>query len=85
MKREGLKLTPNGYTCVNPECARPLYVEIEGERTEACMDCDPPREGLPTAFRLMAEAHGIEVTPGMTIAKLWPLLPPTDLNDEIWL
>lgn len=46
MRDEGLKLTPNGWSCVNPKCGRPLYVELEGERTEACLDCDSPREGF---------------------------------------
>jgi hypothetical protein len=63
VRGEGLKLTPNSWSCVNPECGRPLYVELEGERTEACVDCDPPRERLPTAFRLLAEANGGQLPP----------------------
>jgi hypothetical protein len=33
----------------------------------------------------MAEAHGIAVTPGMTVGDLWRVLPDKDLNDETWL
>jgi hypothetical protein len=45
-----VRLTVVG-ACCNPACARPLFAEL-GE-TEACADCDPPREGLPTTFKLM--------------------------------
>ena len=57
----GIRLTPVGHSCVNPECGRELFVELDGERTEACVECDPPREGLPTAFRMIAEASGVGV------------------------
>jgi hypothetical protein len=40
--------------CVNPECNAPLYQELmRSPDDEACVDCDPPREGTPTAFRLL--------------------------------
>lgn len=58
MREKGIKLTPLGYACVNPACGRPLFLELDGERTEACVECDPPREGLPTAFRMLFERTG---------------------------
>lgn len=52
MPREGLKLTEIGR-CVNPVCNKPLFAELViFEDDELCLDCNPPREGLPTAFRL---------------------------------
>jgi hypothetical protein len=69
----GIKLTTAGHLCVNPECGRELFVELDGDRTEACVECDPPREGLPTAFRLMAESRGVELegkTPGEIVEAL---------------
>jgi deoxyribose-phosphate aldolase len=53
MKENKFALTESGYTCVNPACVRPLYLELDGDRIEACVTCDPPRGGLPTAFRMM--------------------------------
>lgn len=54
----GLALTPAGKCC-NPKCNRPLYAELmHFPDDEACLECNPPREGLPTAFRLMKEANG---------------------------
>lgn len=50
-----LKLTPVG-NCVNPACKSPLYAElIIFPDDELCLVCNPPREGLPTAFRLLSE------------------------------
>lgn len=50
-----LKLTQVG-NCVNPACQRPLYAElIIFPDDELCLECNPPREGLPTAFRLLNE------------------------------
>ena len=84
MREPGVRLTQVGVCC-NPECARPRFLELGEDLSEGCTECDPPREGLPTAFRLMAEAHGIAVTPGMTVGDLWRVLPDKDLNDETWL
>ncbi len=49
-----LKLTRIGECC-NPKCQRPLYRELmRFDDDEACFECDPPREGLPTTFRLLS-------------------------------
>jgi hypothetical protein len=61
MKENKFALTESGHTCVNPACGRPLYLELDGDRTEACVTCDPPREGLPTAFRMMGVRRAREV------------------------
>ncbi len=47
-----LNLTYAGR-CVNPMCRAPLYKELMREwDQEACGECDPPNEEIPTAFRL---------------------------------
>ena len=49
----GLKLTQVGECC-NPTCRAPLYAELMiFPDDEACLECNPPREGLPTAFRML--------------------------------
>ncbi len=58
----GLALTPAG-NCCNPKCNRPLYAELMHSvmsfpDDEACFECNPPREELPTAFRLLKRANG---------------------------
>jgi hypothetical protein len=61
MSSRGIKLTQVGVCC-NPECRAPLYAELmESPDDEACADCNPPREGLPTAFRMLAEGCGVKV------------------------
>ena len=51
-----LKLTPLA-PCCNPRCGNFLYVELmRFPDDEACLECVPPREGLPTAFRLLPSA-----------------------------
>jgi hypothetical protein len=63
VSRKGIKLTVAGY-CVNPSCRAPLYKELMVcWDDQLCFDCDPPREGLPTAFRLVAEANGGRLPP----------------------
>jgi NADH:ubiquinone oxidoreductase subunit F (NADH-binding) len=52
----GFKLMQAGECC-NPMCRRPLYAELmRFPDDEACDECVPPREGLPTAFRLLMES-----------------------------
>ncbi|MDQ3744179.1 MAG: hypothetical protein M3444_07345 [Acidobacteriota bacterium] len=73
MKEPGIRLTIAGY-CVNPSCRAPLYKELmAAPDDEACFDCNPPREGLPTAFRLLAESEGIDVE-GKTEAEVFKAL-----------
>jgi NADH:ubiquinone oxidoreductase subunit F (NADH-binding) len=67
--KRGIALTQVG-TCCNPECGVPLYKELMVFwDDEACLDCNPPREGLPTAFRMLAESLGVDIT-GKTDAEV---------------
>lgn len=53
-----LALTPAGKCC-NPRCNRTFYAELmRFPDDEACFECNPPREELPTAFRLLKQANG---------------------------
>lgn len=56
------KLTALG-PCCNPECGRQRFLELDEDLSEACSTCDPPRVGLPTAFRMIAEAAGVGALP----------------------
>jgi len=60
VREKGIALTEIG-TCCNPACARPRFLELGEDLSKACTDCDPPREGLPTAFRMLAEGRGVQV------------------------
>jgi hypothetical protein len=66
VREKGIALTASGCRCVNPACGRELFLEIDGDRTEACVSCDPPREGLPTAFRMLYERTGGRLPPFMS-------------------
>jgi hypothetical protein len=56
MRKRGLKLTEIGH-CINPNCNKPLFAELViFPDDELCLECNPPREGLPTAFRLLGES-----------------------------